>query len=349
MSINIIAHAVGTTPKSVFAVEFVNGDESTIYRYNPTSYTKYNPLFDPFILGGSRVNIAPIMELYPEGTKFFATSASKKLLGTQGDCLRLVKKTESFLETHVETHVEPHVEPRVEPLFEVNEPPVGAVPGDCSTSCPWAQSIVTTNSVYIYEKPFSNFTRFGFTILGYYFPTLEHFIMFLRVLVLSPMESVEATYAFLEKTFRWSTGMMKRYVKAHIARAGTKRGAELEEELIAKNNKYFLYALYRKVLSHPGMLSFFLRNSKKTFYEVAQINSVWVINAPFDLKRKDDSDYLDELDDAAELYGETRNVFGKYLTSVARMVDEDQDRVLEGVELATIFAEREANFLEGFE
>ena len=93
------------------------------------------------------------------------------------------------------------------------------------------------------------------------------------------------------------------------------------------------------------MLSFFLQNSNKTFYEVAPIDSVWVINAPFNLENKDDQDYLAILAAASKRYGEKRNVFGKYLTTVAKMVEKDREALDEGATLVEIFASREKEIL----
>ncbi len=126
MNINIIAHAVGTTPSSIFAIEFIGDEESDTYYYNPTGYTKHNPLFNPFLSGGKKINPVALTKRYPVGTKFFATAANKKLLGHAWDGLLLAgKKVESLLEPPEELRVGPPEELRVgpgaQPQFIVNE------------------------------------------------------------------------------------------------------------------------------------------------------------------------------------------------------------------------------------
>lgn len=344
MDVHVIAHATGTTPDSVFAVEFTDGSDSKVIHTYPTCYTKHNPLFDPFLERSPAgvIDLEKILDLYPKNTKFTASEKSKKLLGTKGEFLVKGKTKKTLLDEVPDSKKDGG-------NFKVIDPPVGSRLGDKNVSCPWKQSIIDTESksIYIYDKPFSNFTVFGFTIFGYYFPTLEHFIMFLRLLSEAPLpgdNQTTKTYEFIEKTFPWKTGMMKRHVVSYLKK--NKRDPVRDIKKI--NEKYFTYALYRKVHSHPGLLSFFLQNEGMTFYEVAPINSIWVINADFELSLKDDESYLDELRDAVENDGKDRNLFGKYLTRVSKMVAEDRLALKSGETLEDIFKRREAGFIPDF-
>ena len=372
----IIVHSIGNTKQSIFALELLTRSGATIYAIDPEESVKYNKYFNPFVKGSTLE--AAIKELKSDlGANppvSLNTSGRKLLINEFPNAKKFPDKDVSYM-----TVLDEYKPPEIETLYDfvLREPTTCGDPGLGSkhNSCPFMNAIVDTPTanvdvaptanvdvtptanVYVYTKPFSNFTKFCFNLDGYYYPTLEHLIMHIRLwsLVDEPMRDLaeedpeddyvvkylsemnlanatelmaqdpkELAYETIHKAImgNWGTGVMKRCVAARNLRYKNLTASLFIDRLIERTSTLYQYALHRKVLSSPSLTYFFLLHKDYNWYEVAPIDSVWVIDEEFRPDLKDDIDYLDRLQAAAKKYGNSRNVFGKYLQNTAAWLGE---------------------------
>lgn len=366
----LIVHTIGNTSNSIFTLELQKNDGSvSIYYVDPTESTKFNRLFNPFKPGSSlELALESLQEdidnLPPPPTGRIA--AVTLSINKTGSKLLPGLTTKTFPDKHVSemTTLEEYTPPEVETLyeFELEETTTCGNPSLKAkhNSCPFENSISDTtpdgdSNVYIYTKPFSNFTKFGFKMEKFFYPTLEHLIMHLRLwtLVDEPMRNLaeedpedpyvlryleemeldsvedlldedprELAYVVIHRAIfgNWNTEIMKRCVVARHKRYSDLTTPLLEDILVERTSTLYQYALHRKILSSPSLTYFFLIHKDFAWYEVAPIDSVWVINEQFDPEKRGDTDYLDRLDEAAKRDGPTKNVFGKYLKVTAEWI-----------------------------
>lgn len=357
-TMNLVVHSIGNTRESIFALELVESNGSaTIYYVDPVESTKHNRLFDPFKIGSPLETAIVELKADLDGKQIAINTSGLKLLS--GDFPKAKKFTDKLA---VElTTLQEYTPPVVETLynFEQKEPTTCGNPDSRSkhNSCPFENSIVANNNVYIYTKPFSNFTKFCFDIDRFYYPTLEHLIMHLRLwtLVDEPIKALaeenpedtyilsyldemgledvddlldqdprELSYELIHKSIvnNWNTGIMKRCVVARTKRYHNLVNEHLVGLLVERTSTYYQHALNMKVLSSPSLTYFFLVHKDCNWYEVAPIDSVWVIEEHFLPELRDDEEYINRLEIAAGRDGIVKNAFGRYLQNTAVWLDE---------------------------